>query len=339
MTTKTWNGNITNYTYGKVWGSIDPRSGDINIYTPDISNKIEDEYIEYITSPQNERVVIPEFSATIYFKDNNYFIQKTKGGLRSVFRYEVPAQLAPTKLVPAPEPAKLEHEEEVDNCTIVLDVEYNKNYKSWYLSISKTTHIGLLVDTSGSMRNIYGTIIEKCLEEFIEKQKTEIKNNALFYGITFSDKINTVFDGVDLHKEENLKEVFYKITPGGLTAYRDAYIEMIEKINKRYRLNDEIIICCMTDGQDNSSKFSREYLKKCITDCKNKGWLFVMFGTKEVDLDNLDIGLLDGECLEIGLSKVQTHNAYTSLNANINSVRSGVAQQISFSECQRMASK
>ena len=296
-----------------VWGSIDPRIGEMNIYPSKESNLIENMYVSYLSNPENNKISLPDYhNITIHF-DNDYFIQKTQGGLRSVFRIE----------------------KEKGNKVIEVLTEFNKHYKSWYLKIPKTTHIGLLVDTSGSMYNSYSIIIEKCVEEFIEKQKSEIENKSLFYGMTFSDKLNMIYDGVNLKEQTDIRETFYSIKPEGLTAYHDAYIEMIKKIESKYKLNDEVIICCMTDGQDNSSKYSKNYLRKVITDCKHKGWLFVMFGTKEADLDNIDIGLNKNECLEIGLSPCETASAYKCLNDNITSVRKGQSHNIEFSDVQR----
>ena len=273
--------DMTNYD-NFIWGSIDPRTGNINIYPSDKSNLIEDKYIDYLTDPINDSIQLEDYyGITIYFKDSDYFIQKTENGLRSVFRKE----------------------KTINNDEFEIDIEFNKHYMSWYLQKPKTTHIGLLVDTSGSMYSTYNTIIEKCIEEFLEKQKDEIENKLLFYGMTFSDKLNMIYDGVNLKEQDNIRETFYSIKPAGMTAYYDAYIGMIKKINNNYRLNDEVVICCMTDGQDNSSKYSNNYLKQLIKQCKAKGWLFVMFGTKEADLGNIDIGLDRSECLEIGLSE------------------------------------
>jgi len=316
--TNNWKGCTDGYDEKKLWGSINPRTGEVNVYSSDVSNRIESAYVNYMTCPEEDTVIIKEFKATVYFKDHDHFIQRTPNGLRSVFRREL-----------------VSDENEIE---LEIDIEYNPHYKSWYLKSPPTTHIGLLVDTSGSMCSVYGTIIEKCLEEFIEKQKVEIKHKSMFYGMTFSDKINTIFNGVDLHKQDKLKEEFYKIIPDGLTAYYDAYLEMIKKIDKQYRLNDEVIICCMTDGQDNSSKYNSDYLKRVIIDRKKRGWIFVMFGTAEVDLDNLDIGIDKSECMEIGLSHIETSNAYKCLNDNINNVRSGASSCVKFSEDMRMAS-
>ena len=319
MTTKTQNykcDTISEYE-NFIWGSIDPRTGEINIYPSDKSNFIEDKYIDYLTNPIHNSVKLEDYhDITIFFKNSNYFIQKTENGLRSVFRK-----------------CKPESTNELE-----INIEFNKHYKSWYLVIPKTTHIGLLVDTSGSMYNSYNIIIEKCIEEFLEKQKVEIENKSLFYGMTFSDKLNMIYDGVNLKEQNNVRETFYSIKPAGMTAYYDAYIEMINKIDTNYKLNDEVIICCMTDGQDNSSKYSQNYLKTIITQCKSKGWLFVMFGTKEADLNNIDIGLNKNECLEIGLSELETTNAYKCLNQNITSVRKGISDNIEFSELQRIHS-
>lgn len=308
-----WNDDVSDYdTY--MWGSVDPVKCEVVMYPSKISNKIESAYIDYMSEPENNNISLTDyFGATIHFLGNNYFIQKTPNGLRSVFRREK------------------------NNC-IEIEVEFNTHYNSWYIKLEKTTHIGLLVDTSGSMYNTYNIIIEKCIEEFLEKQQKDVQNKALFYGITFSDTLNILYDGVDLKTQDDIREKFYSIKPQGMTAYYDAYVEMIQKIGKKSKIGDEVIICCMTDGQDNSSKFSKHYVKSLITSYKKKGWMFVMFGTKEANLDEIDIGLNPNECLEIGRSIDETKSAYKSLNHNISSVRKGEVDNIEFSQLQRIQS-
>lgn len=245
-----------------IWGSIDPRNGEAQLYPPANSNQIENSYIDYLTNPENNSIHMKDFyDAKIYFKESDYFVQRTNNGLRSVFRLK-----------------------KDDSAILTVSARFNSNYNSWYLDIPKTSHIAMLVDTSGSMYNCYNLIIEKCIEEFLEKQKTDIDNKALFYGMTFNNKANLLYNGVDLKTQTDIRDSFYSIKPSGMTAYYDAYIEIINKINSKYKLNDEVVVCCMTDGEDNSSNYSKNFLKKTIDSYKKKGWVFAMFGTKEANV-------------------------------------------------------
>ncbi|GAF85331.1 unnamed protein product [marine sediment metagenome] len=219
-------------------------------------------------------------------------------------------------------------------------VIFNNAYKAWYIKRDKVTHLGFLVDTSGSMYNMYNNVVEKGIEELVEKQK-KLDHDVKFYGITFSNKVNTLFNGIDLKTETSIKDTFYSITPTGCTCYYDAFIEMINLIDGKYQVGDEVIICAMTDGQDNASDKSPITLKEMVIKKKKEGWLIVMFGTQEVDVENTctNIGLIRDECLEIGKTKEHSTNAYRNLSNNIDRVRSGESQNLCFTPLERDISR
>ena len=301
-----------------IWGSIDPLSGKICIYPVDITNKIEEKYQEYLLDPLQNSIGFPEYhNVNIIFNSIKSFSQQTpRNGYRSVWR-------------------------ETDNnrttsITIMKSVIYNNDYKAWYLKRDIVTHLGFLVDTSGSMHNLYHKVVEKGIEELVEKQK-ELDHEVKFYGLTFANKVNTIFNGVNLKTEPNIRDAFYSINPRGCTCYYDGFIEMIDIIDKEYQIGDEVIICAMTDGDDNASKKSPNTLKDMIIDRKKNGWIVVMFGTKEVDVENTCaiIGLERDECLEIGTSDENSRNAYRSVSNGIDRVRAGTCKKMHFTPLER----
>jgi uncharacterized protein YegL len=300
-----------------VWGSIDPRSGDINIYPKDISNKIEGEYIEHLLDNNRSSIQIPEYyNINIHFSQGK-FTQTTQGGYRDVFRETID---------------KIEG----DELTILKIVRYNQTKGAWYLKKPKVTHIGFCVDTSGSMTGTYHNVVEQGIEEFLEKQK-EVENDVYFYGLTFSNKINVLYDHVDLKTQTDIRDKYYKIKCRGSTAYYDAFIQVIENIDRYYDEGDEVIICTMTDGQDNSSNNTLGTLRRVIKECKDKDWIVVMFGTNDIDTaktsTNMGIGFDSG--LEIGKTVAEQSNAFKSLSNGIQRVRTGETPSLSFTPLER----
>jgi len=202
--------------------------------------------------------------------------------------------------------------------------------------LTKTTHIGFLVDISASMVGIYRSIIEKGIDEFLQKQLL-IENNIQFYGYAFNEYIYKIFPGINLKNNPNVKDEFLKINPNGLTSLYDSMLEIIKNIEDKYKPDDEVIICVMTDGEDNSSKQSSTILKEVIKNCKNKNWIIILFGTIEANITSNSklLGLSTDCIMEIGKSEYETTNAYRSLSQGIDRVRDGIDNNITFTSIER----
>ena len=120
------------YVENIVWGSIDPRTGDIILYPNNISDIIEKNYIK-----GEETITIKDFhNITLNLKK---MYQSTENGFRKIFRED----LSNFTLI--------DKNGEECELKITKEVVYNENYKAWYLN-KKTSHIGFLADVSGSMR-------------------------------------------------------------------------------------------------------------------------------------------------------------------------------------------
>ena len=322
---KTINSKFINKENPIVWGSIDPRTGQIDIYPNVISNIIENRFKDFIKNVRDNTVYLPEFyNCSIYFKGNNKYVQTTNNGYRDVFREDIDINI---------------DDKTSDIITIMKSVKYNTFKKAWYLSKSKITHLGIALDISGSMINIYNNIVEQCIEEFIEKQKT-INNPVRLTALSFNDKTNILYDNIDLKKERDIKTVFYSQQCKGCTAYYDAFLELIYKIEQTYNFGDEVIICVMTDGLDNKSNHSSIELRDKIISKKKLGWIIVMFGTEEANISETSkkVGI-SGDCiLELGKSNQEQASAYKSLSNGINRVRTGKDKTLSFSNKERFIS-
>lgn len=70
-------------------------------------------------------------------------------------------------------------------------------------------------------------------QKFLEKQKI-LDNEVKFYGLTFSNKINILYNHVDLKKQTDIRDKYYSIKGSCSTAYYDAFIKIINNINEYY---------------------------------------------------------------------------------------------------------
>jgi len=305
--TETYHNNI-------VWGSIDPvNTGNIMLYSPDISQNIEEQYLQ----PDASLASLNIFGGVQIVFNNGKPSQQTANGYRSVFRTILD-----------------------DNQTSLShNVEYNTYHNSWYLTANKTSHIGFLVDTSGSMGGRYQTVVEQGLEEFVEKQK-EINHHVMFYGSTFSNELIKLFDGIDLKATdaESIKSSFYNITPSGSTAYYDAVMDMIQSIQQKCMPEDEVVICVVTDGGDNVSRHSTlQNMRDQILQKKQQGWNIIMIGMNNYNSGEVSeqYGIGRNATIDAGNSAENIRNTFTVVQQGISRVRTGQNTSVEFTQIER----
>ena len=237
-----------------VWGSIDPNTGEINLYPNDISELIENAFKEGHESLCLENY----YNSEIHFKK---LYQTTKTGYRHIFRDDIGSY----------ELIGINGEE--DYPIIKKNVVLNKNYDAWYLD-RKTSHIGFLADISGSMSYSYMGLMEKAIEFFLIEQ-SQLDNETLLYAGTFANNFNILYEGVDLKKIEDLQDKFYSQKTGGSTAYYDSITTLVKKIEEEFIPGDEVVICTVTDGQDNVSHDATQYSVSELISKKEKEGLDV----------------------------------------------------------------
>lgn len=145
---------------------------------------------------------------------------------------------------------------------------------------AKTTHIHFILDNSGSMQSILGATISG-FNEYIENlQKDDLDYTMTF--VKFGDKVEKVFENVNLKYVEKLTEKTYS-ADGGMTALYDAVCKTIEPLAKQKNDDDKHLVVIMTDGGENSSQ---EYSEKNLNDLKKKlegkgNYTFVFLGANQ----------------------------------------------------------
>ena len=306
-----------------VWGSIDPNSGDIVLYPVNISDLIEQKY-----KKEDDSIHIAEyFDIRINFKR---LYQTTKTGFRHVFRTEVESNS-----LAIVDKNNLNTE---DTFNIKMEVNYNDYYKAWY-STNKISHIGFNVDTSGSMYNIYNGLVERGIEHFLEEQKT-INNDINFYGMTFSNLSIVHYNAINLKDALDIREKFYSITPRGGTAWYDSIIKMISIISDNYIPGDEVVICSITDGEDNQSRSSKDDMNKLISEKKEMGWLITVIGANNYDAESSGNKSCVGRnsSLNAGTTEKEQVNAFRSVTESVRRVRTGESNDIIYTQFERTSS-
>lgn len=315
--------NVNTQTYKSVaWGSCDPKTGQLVLYSPEISLDIEESF-----QGKKHFVNITEFSASVTFDGEDYYQHSTNGGYRHVFREELSD----------------------GQTSIERYTEFNEKAKAWYImpppveGSSKKTHIVFAIDTSGSMvtGNLYTKVYTEGCQRFLMEQKT-LPHDVRFSALTFSNTVNTVYNNIDLKTTDimNIQNTFKEIQPGGCTAYYDALMKAIEMTDSVYQCGDEVIICSMTDGFDNSSSYSLTDLSLKIKSRKSMGWNIIMIGTTDIDVDAMSASNGIGRGASIGVSNTTqgVRTAFRSLGRAVADVRSGVSQGIQFTDAERQES-
>lgn len=264
------------------YGSVDPQTGALSLYSPEIGHLIHRAKASYQSS-----VALGVYGATVHFRpDGQLFQSTTNGGVRSVF--------GAVRMPP--------------NRRIRCRVYFNNVAQSWYLrdvlaaepepvadpsvaardedaemaaaappaapvggGAAVTTRVGVLADVSGSMHQLYRRVIESAIEQFVMPQRSLVAHDILFYGGTFADHLEMVYGGVDLRQQSDveLRERFYAIVPNGSTALRDAVQDFVARMETGASAGDEFVLCIVTDGHDNRSTSCTAEALRALIDAKN----------------------------------------------------------------------
>lgn len=161
----------------------------------------------------------------------------------------------------------------------------------------KMTQLYFLIDSSGSMQSIRKAM-ESGFSEFIDSQKKNDVDEMFVTLTTFSTDFKTVYSG------KNIKEVSgITIEPNGGTALYDAINSLFNLVEETKVKNSNIIVCIITDGEENSSKKKTiDDVKKLMSQANEKGYIVEYMGA------NQD-AVLNGDRLGVSFSKSMTYTA------------------------------
>ena len=147
---------------------------------------------------------------------------------------------------------------------------------------NELTEIVCVLDRSGSMSGIIDDMIGG-FNTFIEDQKKEIGDCNLTVAL-FDDRYELLYDNVDIKKVKPITRAEW--SPRGSTALYDAIGKTINDVETRYvktdKRPDKVLVCIVTDGEENFSKeYNLEAVKKLIGQKEKDKWSFLYLAANQ----------------------------------------------------------
>ena len=196
------------------------------------------------------------------------------------------------------------------------------------MSISKNTHLYILLDRSGSMESIASDVIGG-YNAFIREQKKEgsdVRVTLVQFDSVDSQEI--VAAGVPI--DELVELTPNTFIPRGGTPLLDATglliarARMNQELRKQNSLPEEdIVFVTITDGEENqSSEYTLPQIKKLIQECEAMDWTFV-FLSAALDAygDASGMGMKQGNIQAFSRTGGGTDLAFRSLSTNVSKLR------------------
>jgi uncharacterized protein YegL len=184
------------------------------------------------------------------------------------------------------------------------------------------TEIICILDRSGSMSPIIKSSTEG-FNKFVNQQREE-EGDARISLILFDDKIECVYNTVDLKTVNELNEDVY--TTRGMTALNDAIGMTVTKHADRIKTEawaDKVVVCILTDGQENSSKeYTQASVKDLITEYEEKGWCFVFLAAnQDAFATSAGYGMQARNTANFSADHQGTLGAYGTMNSTVTTYR------------------
>lgn len=202
------------------------------------------------------------------------------------------------------------------------------------------TEVIAVLDRSGSMAGAIGDVIGN-YNRFVKEQR-EVEGDCKFTLVIFDDKIDTVYEAVDVNDVADLTEETYFAR--NMTALYDAVGTAINRAGERYAAMPEeerpakVVVFISTDGLENASReFSNQRLKEMIkTQTEEFSWEFVFTGAN-IDSDH-SAGVMNISAANISNYAVSASGMaclYSNVGKKLADYRSGVVRTMAFTEEER----
>lgn len=189
------------------------------------------------------------------------------------------------------------------------------------------TEIVCVIDRSGSMESVRSDAIGG-FNSFIKAQK-ELPGMASVTLILFDDKYEVPYRDININSVELLDDKTF--VPRGSTALLDAIGRAITETGAALDKKDEadrpekVIICILTDGQENASReFSKSKIKEMIDHQKSKyNWEFCYLSADANGFaDATSYGISKDMYADYQNTGAGTRGAYLSMSAKVSKFRS-----------------
>ena len=150
-----------------------------------------------------------------------------------------------------------------------------------FTKTSANTEILVITDRSGSMGSIAKDVIGG-YNRFLEDQQA-VDGEARVTFAQFDDIYELVYEGRPLAQAPKLSDKTF--VPRGMTALNDAIGKTLTTQKQRIEKEgwaDLVIVCIITDGQENASKeYKLDQIKALTSEAEGKGWKFIYLGANQ----------------------------------------------------------
>lgn len=185
-----------------------------------------------------------------------------------------------------------------------------------------------IIDESGSMAVLKHDSIGG-FNTFLKTQQA-VPGEGKLTLVKFDHTYSLTYAGKDLAVAEPLNDTNY--VPKGMTALLDAVGKTLNEQGKR--IHDEgwaekVIVCIMTDGEENSStKYTRAQIQAMIDHAQKHGWSFIFLGANqdsfaEAGKLGIDTKLPSNMAANYAHTGAGVKASYSTVSASVTSTRGG----------------
>lgn len=209
---------------------------------------------------------------------------------------------------------------------------FNNYYKMAEVNLNNNwTHIGVLIDRSGSMDSLNPNNTSQELTKFIQEQSSDNNGKVTVTVARFDDEYEVILKN---NPAQDTVITAEDIKPRNMTALYESFCRLIDEIGDEINgMKEEhpgkVIIVVLTDGEENASKgiyegeAGRKLLMQKITHQKEKyNWVFFFMGT---NIDALatgrNIGIDTNTCINFGASQQQCSKVLRTTSVQVSAIR------------------
>jgi|TARA_R110000803_G_scaffold155276_2_gene219949 hypothetical protein len=210
------------------------------------------------------------------------------------------------------------------------------------------THIAIILDRSGSMKQIKDDTIGG-FNQFLEDQQKE-EGYATVTLAQFDSSYELLEDFTDIGEVPLLTEETF--IPRSMTALQDAIGLTVNSVGQKLAALDEkdrpskVLICVMTDGDENASReFSPSDIKELVKlQTEEYKWEFVFIGAnQDAVITSGTLGFDAGKTMTYAANSRGTTSAYQTLSDNVKTLRNSkgadTSEAMLFSDDQKKEQK